>query len=665
MEKDLKKHNGHSSHHCDCGCENDVDINDCGLGCSCCEGKHKHSHNGGKGEFFKEYGLPIVKIILSAIVLCIANFVGFNKTVKFILNLVAFCIIGYEIFIGLISDIIKLKFFEEKTLMFIASVTAMILGEYFEGSLILILFSFGELLEDIATDRSREKIGGLSELKVDSVRLITSKGMVEVKPEEVEIGSLYEVRKGDRVVIDGVVVGGNAEFDMKAVTGESKFYSLGNGETVYGGAINVGDAVVIRTTKLYKDSTVEKIISMIEGANAKKAKSQKFITSFSKIYTPSIVCLALLIAVIPPFFDGMAFTKWIYKALTFLVISCPCALVISIPLGFFIGIGALAKRGILVKGSSYIDVLSNVESAVFDKTGTITKGVLEVEEVIVNEGYDKSNLLKYAAMLENSSSHPIASAIKNLYRSDYVSVDDYTEISGKGIKGKIEGVNVAIGNIKLMESLGIRPNDRNYIGTTVYLAVEGSLAAQFRISDTVKKESKQALYLLKKEGVKNNVILSGDNKSIAEEVGKKVEADVIYGELLPEQKTEKLTEIIESAKGSVMYVGDGINDSPSLAMSNVGVAMGAIGSEAAIENADVVILDDKLTKIPYAIKKSKTIKRKVIENIVVSLAIKLVTMVLSVVTVLPVWIAMFADVGVMLLAVTNSLTLSIDRGKNI
>ncbi len=600
----------------------------------------------------------VVKLALSGIILLLSLFMDFSGTTVLILRICAAIISGYEILVKSVKNVLRKEFFDENALMLIAAITAFIIGESAEGVFIVLLYNLGELLEDIATDSSREKIAGLAELKSFKANLLVDGKVSEVPPESVKIGSLILVRKGDRVPIDGKVVNGSADFDLKAITGESKLYSVGVGEDVYGGAVNLGDAVVIKTEKLYKDSTVERIIKVVENSAERKAKSQKFITAFAKIYTPCVVLFAFVLAVVPPVFDGYNFTKWIYKALNFLIVSCPCALVISVPLGFFIGIGALAKRGVLVKGSNYIDILANTKVAVFDKTGTLTKGEFSIGKITAKGGYAKKEILQIAASIEQGSSHPIAKALVLGSGQEFYEVNDIKEISGKGISGFINGVKYTVGGNKVLSD--IAESKRNNSDNVVYVLNENEIIGEIAIIDSVKEESARLMKDLRAVGVDKTFILSGDNYSAVERAAKEIGVSRAYGELLPEHKADKIAEITKETKcGKVLFCGDGINDAPSIAAADVGVAMGALGSEAAIETADVIITDDNLLKIPYAIKKSKLIKRKVLTNVIASLGIKFAILFLSVFMPLPVWLAMLGDVGVMLLAVLNSLTISL------
>ncbi len=624
----------------------DERVDDLRCGCSSCRQQVQAKNE--KNNFFSRYCVELVKITLSLILFVLGFFINGIEMILFIFSAV---IVGYDLIINLIKNLIKLNFFDENTLMLIASITAFILGENFEGALIVILFFIGELLERIATDNSKRKISGLSKLKSKVAHLITREGMKDVAPEEIEVGSLIEIRSGESVPIDGILLGAPCDFDVKAITGESKYLTVENGGAVYSGAINVGNPVIIRTTKAYKDSTVENIISMVQGSLSKKAKAQKFITNFAKIYTPIIFCLAIFIGVIPPFIDQMNFEKWIYKALSFLVISCPCALVISVPLSFFIGIGGLAKKGVLVKGSCFLENILDIDTIVFDKTGTLTYGDFVIDNIQPFNGYSNEDVLDLAVCLEQKSNHPIARAIvKYKGKSDLI-CEDFEDTTGKGVSGVIENKKVFLGNEKLMKDCGISVFDE-YAGTVLYLSIDNVLAGKIFVKDKIKENAKETLGLLRKMGLNNSIILSGDCELIAKSVGKEVGVEKVYYGLLPDDKLNKLKNIKSNKK--VIYVGDGINDSPSLALADVGIAMGGLGSEIATGTSDVVILDDNLDKIPKTIKHARKIKRVVYQNIIGSLAIKGLIMLLSVLFPLPVWISMFADVGVMLLAVCNA-----------
>lgn len=624
----------------------------------CCSSKN---HNNLKKEVDKDNAEKneklafAIKFGISVILFTLSLVLNVSDKIKLVIIIIAAAVSGYELLFNAVKNVFKGEIFDENALMLIASVTAFILGEQVEGILIILLYNLGEFLEDIATDRSREKIAGLSELKSTKVTIIIDGEYKNVDPENVDIGSVIFVKKGERVPIDGKLLSDNADLDLKAVTGESKLFEVIKNDDVFSGSINVGNGIKVLTTKLYKDSTVEKIINMVERSTERKAKSQKFITSFSKIYTPCIVFLAILLSVIPPLFDGYNFSRWIYKGLSFLIISCPCALVISVPLGFFIGIGSMAKRGVLVKGSNYIDALSKVNIAVFDKTGTLTNGKFSVIKCTSISEISENEIIKIAASLEQSSLHPIAKAISSCAENDIYTVSNLSEIAGKGISGIIHGERFFVGKSDNLEKLQLK-----YGESIVFLMRNDKTLGYIVLSDTLKKESKYIVSELKKVGVNQTVIISGDVKDSVKNVASKIGVDNAFYQLLPNEKADKLSKIIENNNnGTVLYCGDGINDSPSIAMADVGVAMGTIGSGAAIDCSDVVITDDNLLKIPFAIKRAKLIKRKVIANIAISLAVKIAIMTLSIFTTIPVWLALFSDVGVMLLAVLNSLSIGL------
>ncbi|MBE5754386.1 MAG: cadmium-translocating P-type ATPase [Clostridiales bacterium] len=634
-----------------------------GLSCGCehCAAKAEEVINSTESVFCA-FKFDFIKIFISAILIIAACFIS-SEVLQLILFICAALVCGFELIINCVKNICKGKIFDENLLMAIASVTAFILGEYFEGAFIVTLFSFGEMLEGIATGSSRKKIAGLASLKSTVVHLIDKTGIKDAKPEDVEVGSFIEVRKGERVAIDGFLMGAPVELDVKAITGESKLALVRNGETVFSGAINVGDAFVIKTKKLYKDSNVERIIQLVEGATSKKAKSQKFISAFAKVYTPIVLFLAAIIAFVVPLFDNMNFVKWIYKSLSFLVVSCPCALVISVPLAFFVGIGALAKNGVLVKGSNFIEKLAKSSVFVFDKTGTLTKGEFEIDEVRTFNGFSCEEILKLIYPLEIKSNHPISKVIVNsIEKSEYIA-SGVSEIAGCGMIGSIDGKSILVGNELLLQENNIEIVKSEYFGTQIFVAVDGKHAASILLKDAVKPNSVLAVNKLKKLGVKKTYMLSGDNVVVANEVGKSVGIDDVFAQLLPEDKLKTFKEISKDEKGIKVYVGDGINDSPTLAASDVGVAMGGMGSEIAMESADVIIMNDDLIKLPFAVKYSKKIKSVVTFNIVFSIAVKVLIMLSSVIFSVPIWLAMFGDVGVMIFAVINSLCCSINKDK--
>ncbi len=627
-------------------------------GCHCGDHLFVGKENSGERKsFIKEYGLEILKLILSAVILGLTFVPAIDNIawLKYVMIGVSWLICGFEILVEFFKNIFHGEFFEESTLMVLSSIVAIVMGEFFEGVFIIVLFSLGELLEDIATDNSRRSVCALSELKNVKAHLVDGKGIKDVSPEEIEIGSVIEVRKGEKVPIDGILCYDGGSFDTKAITGESKLFNAEKGKEVLSGYINAGEAVYIKTTKLYKDSTVSRIIDLVENSIENKAKSQKFITSFAKVYTPVVVGLALLVAVVVPLFDAYNFTKWIYKALSFLIVSCPCALVISVPLGYFVGIGSLAKKGVLVKGSNYIDLLAKTDAVVFDKTGTLTKGNFACESVNILDG-DKDDVCVKALSLEEKSNHPLKTALQNYYKTDKLSeVENFSEVVGKGLCGTIDGKKCCIGNYKLMAENGVECEKDEYNGTVLYFAEDGKLKAKFYICDEIKEESYTLIEKLKKLGVNETTVLSGDKSEIVKAVADKVGIKNSYGDLLPEEKLQMFKSIKEGKKSAV-YVGDGINDSPALALADVGVSFGQLGSDVAIESSDVIIVDDDLSKLPLAIKHSKKVKKIVIENITVSIGIKVTIMVLSIVLpFMPLWISTVGDVGVLILAIANAL----------
>lgn len=643
------------------------------LGCNCghCKSgvtKQKESSNSFK-DFFRGYGASFLRIFIGLILFLVTIFFDFELPYKMSISVLSVLIINYEVVIDFFKSIFKFRFFDENALMFIASLAAFIICEYHEAVLIVMLFTFGELLEKIATDNSKKKIAGLKDLRVQVCRLVSKTGIQEVNPEIVEVGSLIEVSKGGRIPIDGVLLGGGAVLNMMAITGESKPYEIKSGENVYSGSINMGESIIVKTTKNYCDSTVEKIIQMVEGSLSKKATSQKFIKKFAKYYTPIVVLVGLVIALLVPVIIGGNMVEWIYKALNFIVISCPCALVISVPLAFFIGIGNMSRKGILVKGSCYIEQLPKIKTVVFDKTGTITEGKLKVNDVVVVDDKYNDKLNEYLYLMESKSAHPLSKAIleylgKIKLDGEVILNAKINEIAGKGIVAFIDNCEFFVGNCSLARDYSVVCEDDRE-KTTVFFGKRGQLIARIYLQDSIKENASQALSALRKIGVNKLIMISGDSQGVVNEVSRSLNLDESYSQMLPDEKVKKLKEIIDREEGGVMYVGDGINDSPSITLADVGVSMGAMGSEIAIETADVVIMDDNLAKLSTAIKKSSKIKRKVIENIVASLAIKFSVMILSICVALPIWVAMFADVGVMLLAVGNSLLLNIKDKKGV
>lgn len=620
--------------------------------CHCHERCHCHLHTEDKNHNKK----TIIKIILSVCGLLLSTYLPIREWLSIALYVLSALIIGYELIIDCFESIKKGSFFDETTLMLVASIVAMSIGEYIEATLVLIIFSIGEMLEHIATEDSKRKISSLANIKNDYVRIVKADKVYEAKPSEVEIGSIIEVRKGDAVVIDGELLSELAELDTKVVTGESKLSIFKRGDIINSGCINTNDVIRIKTTVNFKDSTVEKIISMVEGANSKKSKSHKFITSFARVYTPIVVVLAIILAVLPPFFDGMNFYKWIYKGLAFLLISCPCALVISVPLSYYIGIGSLSKQGILIKGSNYIDLLSKADTIVFDKTGTLTKGEFKVDKVLYSNLADKDKILDYVYSIENSSSHPLAKALCDYAIKNKASLLNIKtkEISGKGVIGYLDDKQILIGNSLLMKNINIKIPDASLNDTIIYVAIDGVLFAEFYLVDCIKEETIDINSSAKKVGVNRCIIFSGDNNKVVRLVASEARISEYYSNMLPQDKQNKLALIKQNVNNTLIFCGDGINDAPSIATADVGVAMGKIGSDVALESSDVAIMDDNPKKLLLAIKHSKKINRIVKQNIIGSMIVKITVMALSVFTSLPLWIANLSDVGVMIVAVLNS-----------
>jgi len=591
-----------------------------------------------------------------------------EKMAYFVCYLVPYIIIGYDILIKAAKGIAHGQAMDENFLMAIATIGAMILGvtytgDYDEAVAVMIFYQIGELFQSIAVDSSRQSIAKLMEIRPDAAFIEENGELVEVDPEEVEIGTIIVVRPGDRVPIDGVVVEGTSSLNTSALTGESIPRDVIEGDEILSGCINLSGVLKLETTKEFGESTVSKILDMVENASSRKSESEAFITRFAKVYTPFVVASALLLSVVPAllFFLGgielldTAVEEWIYRALTFLVISCPCALVISIPLGFFAGLGGASREGILIKGSNYLEMLSDVETVVFDKTGTLTQGVFEVTDV-VTDNIPRERLIELAAAAESSSPHPIAASLVRAHGSDIdrSRVTDIEDVAGKGVIAKVDGIPVAVGNKRLMEMLELQFDEAPATGTTVYVAVDGKYAGCITISDVVKEQSTQAMKDLKAAGIKKTVMLTGDQDAVAQKVAKEIGIDEVHSQLLPGDKLEQLEKIIKDTNGKVAFVGDGINDAPSLVRADIGITMGAIGSDAAIEASDVVIMDDDPEKVATAMGISRKSMLIIHENIVFTLLIKFLFLGLSAVGIVNMWLAIIADVGVMIVAVLNS-----------
>lgn len=600
----------------------------------------------------KEHKEELIKITISCILLVLGFVLSNEKYISLAIYITALFIAGIEMFIEFIKNLFKGELFDENGLMIIASVASFVLGNYFEGVLILLLFSVGELFEDIAVDNSKEKIVGLKELRVEKCSVIIGDKIAVKNPDEVETGSIIQVNKGESIAIDGVLISDGAILDLKSITGESQPYTKLKGDEVFSGSVNLGETILIRTTKKSSDSLIEKIIATVQDGDVNKSKSQSFISGFAKIYTPVIVVLGLLIAVLPPLFDNYDWSKWIYKSLSFIVVSCPCALVISVPLAFFVGIGTMAKKGVLVKGSSFIEKACKINCIAFDKTGTLTKGNIKTEDIEVFDKSREKEIFSIIYGLEKSSDHPISKSVieylKDKEKDFNLRIENVKEIIGKGMQGEYGGKELFIGR---------NGNDGNESDdNVVFLFEDGKAVAKIRIFDEIKQDAREVVGTLKERNGIKTVILSGDSSKTVETVGKQINVDESYSKLLPLDKANKIEEM-KNKRFNVMFVGDGVNDAPSITKADVGVAMGGLGSDIAIEKADVVILNDELKKVPFIINKSKQVMKRVYLNVIGSILVKIAILTLGVVIKLPVWVSVFADVGVMILAVLNSITI--------
>lgn len=600
--------------------------------------------------------IELVKIIVSAILFAIGIIFEFGKTTELVIFLSSYIIIGYEIIFKAIKNIFKGDVFDENFLMTIATIGAFGIGEFHEAVAVMLLYNVGEFLQDKAVEKSRKSITKLMDIRPDYVNLKTEGGINKVSPSEICVGDEIIVKPGEKIPLDGIILEGESLIDTSALTGESVPRNMKEENEILSGMINKTGVLTVKVTKTFENSTVSKILELVQNASNKKAHTEKFITKFARIYTPIVVLLAVLIVAIPTLFIKDAlFSDWLYKALVFLVISCPCALVISIPLSFFSGIGGASKRGILVKGANYLEILNKIDTVVFDKTGTLTKGVFNVTEIVPVGEISKEELLEHCAYAESYSNHPIATSIVKAYGKDIdkSKIKGYTEISGNGIKASVNWETVLVGNSKLMIQEKIKYEEKAIIGTVVHVAIEGKYKGYIVISDVIKEDSKSAIKGLKQLGIKNTVMLTGDTKQIAEHIGEEIGIDKVVAELLPVDKVEELEKCMKD--GKVVFVGDGINDSPVLARADVGIAMGGIGSDSAIEASDVVIMTDEPSKIVTAIKIARKTRKIVIENIVLAIVVKLAAMTLGVFGIATIWEAVIADVGVTIIAVINSI----------
>ena len=602
----------------------------------------------------------LIQIIISAILFVIGLLVPFsNGWITKGIYIGAYLIVGLEIIIKAIKNIFKGEVFDEHFLMAVATIGAFAIGEFPEAVAVMLFYQIGELFQDYAVDKSKESITNLMDIRPD-VAVVKRNGKLEtLKPETVKIGEEIVVKPGEKIPLDGTIIDGCSMLDTSALTGESVPRSAKIGEKVLSGCINQSGVLTIKVEKEFGESTVSKILDLVENASNKKSKSENFITKFAKIYTPTVVGIAILLAIIPPFLlKWGSFSEWLERALTFLVVSCPCALVISIPLGFFGGIGGASRKGVLIKGSNYLELLSKTDIFVFDKTGTLTEGVFEVQKINPVD-ISEEELLKIAAYAESYSNHPISASIKKAYKKEINQeiIEKTEEISGKGIISQIENKTVVIGNNKIMQEKGIEYKECNDIGTILYVAINNKFEGSIVIADKIKEDAKQTIQGLKRNNVSKTVMLTGDKKEIAEKVAKQIEIDEVYTDLLPDQKVEKVEELMKqkTEKGKLAFVGDGINDAPVLAISDIGIAMGGLGSDAAIEAADIVIMNDKPSKILEAIKISNKTMRIVKQNIIFAISVKILVLILGACGIATMWEAVFADVGVSFIAILNSL----------
>ena len=605
----------------------------------------------------------LIRIIIAAVLIVVFSLLPAEGYLRFGLFMIPYLVIGYDILKKAFKGILNKQVFDENFLMAVATVGAILLGDYSEGVAVMLFYQIGELFQSYAVGKSRRNISELMDIRPDYANIEKDGALEQVDPDEVEIGTIIVVQPGEKVPIDGVITEGTSTLNTSALTGESLPRDAKAGDEVISGCINMTGLLKIRTTKEFGESTVSKILELVENSSSRKSKSENFISKFAKYYTPAVCYGALALAIIPPIVllimgRPAMWGDWIYRALTFLVISCPCALVISIPLSFFAGIGGASNQGVLVKGSNYLETLAQTKYVVFDKTGTMTQGVFEVSGIHHSEMPDEK-LLEYAALAECSSSHPISKSLQKAYGKtiDRNRVSDIEEISGNGVIAKVDGVSVAAGNTKLMDRLGIAYQDCHHIGTVVHMAIDGKYAGHILISDIIKPHAKEAIAELKKAGISKTVMLTGDSKRVADQVAEELGIQEVYSELLPADKVSRVEELLnqKSEKAKLAFVGDGINDAPVLSRADIGIAMGALGSDAAIEAADIVLMDDDPLKISKAIKIARKCIRIVYENIYFAIGIKILCLILGALGIANMWVAIFADVGVMIIAVLNAI----------
>ena len=605
----------------------------------------------------------LIRIIIAAVLIVVFSLLPAEGYLRFVLFMIPYLVIGYDILKKAFKGILNKQVFDENFLMAVATVGAILLGDYSEGVAVMLFYQIGELFQSYAVGKSRRNISELMDIRPDYANIEKDGTLEQVDPDEVEIGTIIVVQPGEKVPIDGVITEGTSTLNTSALTGESLPRDAKAGDEVISGCINMTGLLKIRTTKEFGESTVSKILELVENSSSRKSKSENFISKFAKYYTPAVCYGALALAFIPPIVllimgKPAMWGDWIYRALTFLVISCPCALVISIPLSFFAGIGGASNQGILVKGSNYLETLAQTKYVVFDKTGTMTQGVFEVSGIHHNKMPDEK-LLEYAALAECSSSHPISKSLQKAYGKpiDRNRVTDIEEISGNGVIAKVDGISVAAGNTKLMNRLGIAYQDCHHVGTVVHMAIDGKYAGHILISDIIKPHAKEAIAELKKAGISKTIMLTGDSKRVADQVAGELGIQEVYSELLPADKVSRVEELLnqKSEKDKLAFVGDGINDAPVLSRADIGIAMGALGSDVAIEAADIVLMDDDPLKISKAIKIARKCIRIVYENIYFAIGIKILCLILGALGIANMWVAIFADVGVMILAVLNAI----------
>lgn len=621
---------------------------------------HEHSHekeesSNGKIEILKDNWL----LIVGAIIYAIALLYNGNNKISIILFVASYLAIGGEVILTAIKNILRGEVFDENFLMSIATIGAFFIGEYPEAVAVMLFYQIGEVFQGYAVNKSRKSISSLMNIRADYANVLRNGSEFKVSTEEVNLEEIIVIKPGERVPLDGTVIEGTSFLDTSALTGESVPREVKTGDEILSGAINDNGVLKVKVNKEYGESTVARILELVENASNKKAPTEKFITKFSKVYTPIVVFIAIIVAIVPPLLiKDATFSEWLYKALSLLVVSCPCALVVSIPLGVFSGIGAASKKGILVKGGNYLEALKESEIVVFDKTGTLTKGVFKVTNINA-KNISEDELLEITAIGESNSNHPIALSIANAYGKEINKneIESYKEVAGHGVEAIIKGKKVLLGNSKLMKSNNISYDEVDTIGTIVHIAIDGEYKGNIVISDEVKENVKEALTELKSVGIKKTIMLTGDSKVVADKVAKAIGIDEVHAELLPSDKVNKVEEILnkKSANGKVLFVGDGINDAPVLARADIGIAMGGVGSDAAIEAADVVLMKDKVEAISEAIRVSRKTSKILWQNIIFSLAIKVAVMILVIFGLTNMWAAVFADVGVTLLAVLNSM----------